>query len=52
MTKDAINKQLISMSEKIGMDFVPKFEFREVRGKLNDRMDDIEENNRACKKAL
>lgn len=34
------------------MDFVSKFEFRETKGKLNDRMEEIEENNAQCKKAL
>lgn len=42
----------MSINEKVSVDFVQKFEFRETKGKLNDRMEEIEENNGQCKKAL
>ena len=51
-TKDQVNKQLISINEKVSIDFVQKYEFRDAKGKLNDRMEEIEENNGQCKKAL
>ena len=35
----------MSINEKVSVDFVQKYEFRETKGRLNDRMEEIEENN-------
>ena len=52
VTKDAINKQLHAQNDKMTLDYVLKFEYRENAGKVADKMDQLIEDTRSCKKAL